>query len=107
MEDFVKYAVMGGVILLMFGVGMGTSFRQVVEAIRQFGVVMRGVLVGEPEAKRKALAVSTAIRNIPLAFLIATASFPESAVGPVTLVFSVLTMILSVLYGKLRKSTQQ
>lgn len=64
------------------------------------------MLVGKSESKRRALAVSTAIRNIPLAFLIASASFPESAVGPVTLVFSVLTMLLSVLYGKLRRSRQ-
>jgi BASS family bile acid:Na+ symporter len=62
------------------------------------------ILVGQSEGKRRALAVSTAIRNIPLAFLIASASFPDSAVGPVTLVFSVLTMVLSVLYGKLRKA---
>ncbi len=65
------------------------------------------MLAGEPENKRRALAVSTAIRNIPLAFLIASASFPDSAVGPVTLVFSVLTMLFSVLYGKLRRSRQQ
>lgn len=60
-------------------------------------------LVGETEDRRRALAVSTAIRNIPLAFLIASSSFPDSAVGPVTLVFSVLTMLLSVLYGKLQR----
>jgi bile acid:Na+ symporter, BASS family len=62
------------------------------------------MLAGEPEDKRRTLAVSTAIRNIPLAFLIASSSFPDSAVGPVTLVFSVLTMVLSVLYGKLKRS---
>ncbi len=44
MEMFVKYTVMVSVILLMLGVGMGTSFRQVVDAVRQFGVVLRGVL---------------------------------------------------------------
>jgi predicted Na+-dependent transporter len=60
------------------------------------------MLAGEPEDKQRALAVSTAIRNIPLAFLIASSSFPDSAVGPVTLIFSVLTMVLSVVYGKLR-----
>lgn len=62
------------------------------------------MLVGSPVALRRALAVSTAIRNIPLAFLIASSSFPDSAVGPVTLVFTVLTMVLSVLYGKMRKA---
>lgn len=64
------------------------------------------MLISEPEDKRRALAVSTAIRNIPLAFLIAGSSFPDSAVGPVTLVFSVFTMVLSILYGKLRKWEQ-
>ena len=64
------------------------------------------MLSSEPEDKRRALAVSTAIRNIPLAFLIAGSSFPDSVVGPVTLVFSVLTMVLSILYGKLRKCEQ-
>ena len=64
------------------------------------------MLISEPEDKRRALAVSTAIRNIPLAFLIAGSSFPDSVVGPVTLVFSVLTMVLSILYGKLRKCEQ-
>jgi len=64
------------------------------------------MLISEPEDKRRALAVSTAIRNIPLAFLIAGSSFPDSVVGPVTLVFSVLTMVLSTLYGKLRKCEQ-
>ena len=60
------------------------------------------ILVGEPADKRRSLAVSTAIRNIPLAFLIATSNFPDSVVGPVALVFSAFTMILSIVYGKLR-----
>jgi len=64
------------------------------------------ILAGAPEARRRALAVSTAIRNIPLAVLIANSSFPDSTVMPVALVFSVFTMILSVLYGKLRKSAE-
>jgi BASS family bile acid:Na+ symporter len=58
-------------------------------------------LVGGAAEKQRALAVSTAIRNIPLAFLIANASFPGTVVAPVTLVFSVLTMVGSVVYGKL------
>lgn len=64
------------------------------------------MLAGEPEDKRRALAISTTIRNIPLALLIASSSFPDSAVGPVTFVFSVLTMVLCVLYGKLRRRGQ-
>jgi BASS family bile acid:Na+ symporter len=41
------------------------------------------------------------VRNVPLAFLIANASFPGTPVAPVTLVFSVFTMVLSIVYGKL------
>lgn len=44
MALFVKYTVMVSVILLMLGVGMGVSFRQLVDAIRQFAMVLRGVL---------------------------------------------------------------
>jgi hypothetical protein len=47
------------------------------------------------------LAISTAIRNIPLAFLIANESFSGTPVAPVALVFAVFTMVLSVVYGKL------
>ena len=60
------------------------------------------MLIGESAEKRRALAVSTAIRNVPLAFLIATENFPDTVVAPVVLVFSVLTMVLSVVYGKLK-----
>lgn len=60
------------------------------------------MLIGESAEKRRALAVSTAIRNVPLAFLIATENFPDTVVAPVVLVFSVLTMVLSVVYGRLR-----
>jgi predicted Na+-dependent transporter len=58
------------------------------------------MLIGEASDKKRALAISTAIRNIPLAFLIATENFGDSIVGPVTLVFSVFTMVLAVVYGK-------
>ena len=43
MAVLIKYTVMVSVILLMLGVGMATSFRQIVDAVRQFGVVLRGV----------------------------------------------------------------
>jgi BASS family bile acid:Na+ symporter len=59
------------------------------------------ILIGESTDKRRALAISTAIRNVPLAFLIATANFPDTIIGPVALVFSAFTMILSIVYGKL------
>jgi BASS family bile acid:Na+ symporter len=58
------------------------------------------ILIGETADKRRSLAVSTAIRNVPLAFLIATENFPDSISGAVVLVFSVFTMVLSVVYGK-------
>ena len=59
------------------------------------------MMIGETPQRRRALAISTAIRNIPLAFLIANESFPGTPVAPVTLIFAVFTMVLSVLYGKL------
>jgi BASS family bile acid:Na+ symporter len=59
------------------------------------------MMIGQNPGLRRSLAVSTAIRNIPLAFLIANASFPGTVVAPVTLVFSVFTMVLSIIYGKI------
>jgi len=64
------------------------------------------MMIGETVSRRRSLAISTAIRNIPLAFLIANASFSDTAAGPVTLIFSVLTMVLSVAYGKLMLSRE-
>lgn len=58
-------------------------------------------LIGESADKRRSLAASTAIRNIPLAFLIANANYPGTAVAGVTLVFATFSMILSVVYGKI------
>lgn len=59
------------------------------------------MMFGESAERRRALAVSTAIRNIPLAFLIANQSFSGTSAAPTTLIFTVTTMILSVVYGKL------
>ncbi len=50
---------------------------------------------------RRSLGVSTAIRNVPLAFLIAGGNFPDSIVTPVVLIYSIYTMILSIVYGKI------
>ncbi len=106
-----------GQIGLMAGVGLllASQFRHIltISPLTYLVLVLLSVaflligdwmLVGEAADKRRALAVSTAIRNIPLAFLIASANFPDSTVGPVTLIFSVLTMVLSVVYGKIRRS---
>lgn len=59
------------------------------------------MLIGEASDKRRSLAVSTAIRNVPLAFLIAGENFPDTVVAPVVLVFSAFMMGLSIVYGKL------
>jgi BASS family bile acid:Na+ symporter len=66
------------------------------------------MMIGQAVGFRRSLAVSTAIRNVPLAFLIANSSFPGTPAAPVTLIFSVFTMVLSIVYGKLlaRPDTQ-
>jgi len=38
---------------------------------------------------------------LPLAFLIAGGNFPDSIVTPVVLTYSIYTMILSIVYGKI------
>jgi predicted Na+-dependent transporter len=58
-------------------------------------------LTGESGSRRRSLAVSTAIRNVPLAFLIAGENFPGTVVAPATLVFGTYTMLFSIAYGKL------
>jgi BASS family bile acid:Na+ symporter len=59
------------------------------------------ILIGETASRRRTLAVSTAIRNVPLAFLIAGENFPGTVVAPVVLVFGVFSMLLAIVYGKL------
>ena len=58
------------------------------------------MMMGKSSELRRSLAVSTAIRNIPLAFVVANANFPGTVVAPVTLIFATFTMVLSVVYGK-------
>jgi len=58
-------------------------------------------LANESGERRRALAVSTAVRNVPLAFVIANASFPGTLVAPVTLVFATFSMLLSVVYARI------
>jgi predicted Na+-dependent transporter len=60
------------------------------------------MLVGASMPRRRALAVATAIRNVPLAFLIAGQNFPGTLVAPVALLMGTYTMIFSIAYGKLR-----
>ncbi len=59
------------------------------------------MLVREAPDKRRSLAVLTAIRNVPLAFLIAGENFSDTIVAPVVLMFGVFTMLGSVAYAKL------
>jgi BASS family bile acid:Na+ symporter len=63
------------------------------------------LLVGETMPRRRALAVATAIRNVPLAFLIAGQNFPGTVVAPVVLLMGTYTMIFSIAYGRLRGGT--
>ncbi len=64
------------------------------------------MLIGGTDDNRRSLAVSTAIRNVPLAFLIAGENFPDTVVAPVTLLFGVFTMVFSVAYGKLMERSR-
>jgi BASS family bile acid:Na+ symporter len=64
------------------------------------------MMMGQSGELRRSLAVSTAIRNIPLAFVVANANFPGTVVAPVALIFSTFTMVLSVVYGKLMLSRE-
>lgn len=58
-------------------------------------------LIGKAPALRRSLAVATAIRNVPLAFLIAGENFQGTVVAPVVLIFGTFSMICSILYGKM------
>jgi len=64
------------------------------------------MLIRETAGMRRSLAVSTAIRNVPLAFLIAGESFPGTIVAPVVLVFGTYSMVVSMVYGKLMTTRQ-
>ena len=78
---------------------------QLVMALMVIGSLFIGdwMLIGETDDNRRSLAVSTAIRNVPLAFLIAGENFPDTVVAPVTLLFGVFTMVFSVVYGKFKE----
>lgn len=59
------------------------------------------LFIKKSDDMRRALGVSNAIRNVPLAFLIAGENFPDSIVTPVVLIYSIYTMIISIVYGKI------
>ena len=56
---------------------------------------------GEAAEIRRSLAISTAIRNVALAFLIAGTNFPGTPAVTIAFVFGLLSLIVSFTYGKL------
>ena len=56
---------------------------------------------GEAAAIRRSLAISTAIRNVALAFLIVGTNFPGSPAITIVLVFGLLSLIVGFTYGKI------
>jgi BASS family bile acid:Na+ symporter len=114
-EKLLKFVPKIGQIGLIVGVGLllAKDAKQIlslgllphlVMALMVIGSILIGdwMLTGETDDKRRSLAVATAIRNVPLAFLIAGENFPGTVVAPVTLLFGVFTMVFSVAYGKLK-----
>jgi BASS family bile acid:Na+ symporter len=114
-ERLLKFVPIIGQFGLIVGVGLllAKDAKQIlslgilphmVMALMVIGSIFIGdlMLIGETDDKRRSLAVSTAIRNVPLAFLIAGENFPGTVVAPVTLLFGVFTMIFSIVYGKLK-----
>ena len=69
-------------------------------------VIGHVMLLGDTDKRRRALAVSTTIRNIPLVFIVANASFPGTVVAPAALVFGTWSMIVAVAYGKVLDARQ-
>lgn len=114
-RTLLKFVPMVGKIGLFVGVGlillaqakqiltMGV-LPHVVMLLMVAGCLLIGdrILIGKTEGERRSLAISTAIRNVPLAFLIASENFPGTVVAPVTLVFGTYTMIAAIVYGKLK-----
>ncbi len=60
-----------------------------------------GMMRGEAAETRRALAVSTAVRNAALALLIVGTNFPGSPAVAVVFVFGVLSLVATIAYGKL------
>ncbi len=113
-DKLLKFIPTIGQIGLLVGCGLLVAMQ--IKQILAIGLLAHSVLLlsvlvsllvghfmmsGETAARQRSLAISTAIRNIPLALLIANASFQGTVVAPVTLVFAVLSIVISVAYGKL------
>jgi len=60
------------------------------------------MMLGEPPARRRSLALATGTRNVALGLLIVNGNYPETPAVAVVLVFGILSMVLALAYGKLR-----
>ena len=105
------------IILLMFGVGMNTSLAQIISVFRQFGAVLRGVLTNflitplliylvllflplSPDIKIGIMLMAAApVAPMAPQFVASTGGDVAYGVG--------LMVVLSVAYGKLRRSGQR
>lgn len=118
-ERLLKFVPIIGQFGLIVGVGLllAKDAKQIlslgllphlVMALMVIGFLFIGdwMLIGGTDDNRRSLAVSTAIRNVPLAFLIAGENFPDTVVAPVVLLFGVFTMVFSVVYGKLMERSR-
>jgi BASS family bile acid:Na+ symporter len=66
------------------------------------GVLIGDVMMrGEAAPIRRSLAISTAIRNVALAFLIVGTNFPGSPAITIVFVFGLLSLIVGFTYGKI------
>ncbi len=59
------------------------------------------MMLGETTGRRRALAISTAIRNVGLGLLIVNNNFPGTPAVALVLVFGALSMVIAPIYGKL------
>ena len=67
------------------------------------------MMLGETAGRRRSLALATAIRNVALGLLIVNNNYPGTPAVAVVLVFGILSMVVAVVYGKLkvRSETQR
>lgn len=82
-------------------VGLGvlphlTAFLSILVCLLIGDVMMRG----EAAEIRRSLAISTAIRNVALAFLIVSTNFPGTAAVTIVFVFGLLSLMVGFTYGK-------
>ena len=97
--------------LLVFALIIALQYRTLVE-IRAKGYLEISILVflflaaglvlgGQPVALRKAIGLTTAARNVGVALVIATASFPDTAAVTAVIVFAIFQTMVLVLFALL------